>query len=138
MSVQTALTLRAGHVGEHIVAIGCVSSAEIACHQFVEKYGLDVHKWPILIYIALAISMYFAGLVTARFIRHSLARRALAKASLAEKAEAFLPASPAVPPAKGKAVKPEDKYVAAALGAAMIVALAVVVGRRASGGSLLP
>lgn len=74
MNEQHMLTSWVTHVGEHITAITCVSTAELGGKVLLPHVGQDLAHWPSVILIALAIGIYFAGLLTARLVRRQWLR----------------------------------------------------------------
>jgi hypothetical protein len=84
MNARTALLRTTHHVGEHVVAIGCVSTGEFSCRAFVNHFGEDVHKWPALAYVALGAGLYLAGFLTGRLVLRWLRKRT-GDAGVAEK-----------------------------------------------------
>ena len=72
MSARKPFLGTGSHVGDHVVAITCVSTVELSCKAFVDKFGQDIHHWPILAYIVLGAVIYAAGLLTARLVFRTL------------------------------------------------------------------
>jgi hypothetical protein len=121
-----ALTNPFRSVAEHMVAITCVSIVELSCKAFVEKFGPDVHNWPIIAYVALGAIAYAAGLLSARLISRALLRaRAKPPAPVAAlpAPAAALPA-PAIP----ASVTPADKLAFAVIVSTGIAAAVLAAG----------
>jgi hypothetical protein len=72
MSIRNPLLGTAVHVGEHVAAITCVTAVDWTCKAFLDKFGQDVHQWPIIVYVILGAVIYAAGLFSARLIRKAL------------------------------------------------------------------
>jgi hypothetical protein len=75
MSLHSPLLSALAHVGEHIVAIACVSTFEPLCQPLIKRVAENVHQWPIAAYLTFAAAIYFTGLFTARLGFHALLRR---------------------------------------------------------------
>ena len=68
MASTRVLLGTAAHVGEHVAALFCFSTFEVASHAFVGAFGLSPQGWPDPVLIAAGAVIYVAGLATTRLI----------------------------------------------------------------------
>ncbi len=117
MKMLRSIAGTAGNIFEHVLAISCVTTLELAGHLYLDRFGSDFRTWPALVYLMLAVAIYAAGSITTHWL---LRRRVSAQ-----------PSVPATLASEGSELRgsPRPALLAFAAAAAALGAVAWSLGR---------